>query len=204
MSRNSGFLEVSASPFEIYESNDLDWETPKSSHHQVKRSCSRMEKRDVKIKSWSQLFLTNYSNQLSGQSIKTPMTGKLGSNEPLAPMKHRRSINKSELKPKKLIFKDLEDYESGIVGLFSPLTLKINKKIMVRSDDQSTSETLTKERKQKSKESGRSKVNIQPPSNDKENRCENQRNKNKDMRKQLKEHLKTNPNDKSSFKHLRI
>uniref|UniRef100_A0A0C9QXJ5 HAL5 protein n=1 Tax=Fopius arisanus TaxID=64838 RepID=A0A0C9QXJ5_9HYME len=104
MSRNSGFLEVSASPFEIYESNDLDWETPKSSHHQVKRSCSRMEKRDVKIKSWSQLFLTNYSNQLSGQSIKTPMTGKLGSNEPLAPMKHRRSINKSELKPKKINF----------------------------------------------------------------------------------------------------
>ncbi|XP_015119003.1 uncharacterized protein LOC107042464 [Diachasma alloeum] len=205
MSRNPAFFEMSESPFKVYESNHLDWETPKSSHQHLKRTFNSIENHDVKIKCWSQLFLSKYSNQLNCQATETPPTRKLDSSEPLAPIKHRRSINKSELKPKKLIFKDLEDYESGIVGLLSPLSLKSKKKIVVRSDDQSTGELLvTKERKQRLKESGRSRVLQQPPSDDKENRIESLRNRNKEMSKQpLKEQPKANPNDRG-LKHLRI
>lgn len=62
--------------------------------------------------------------QLTTLCVKTPPMNKSLSFEPLAPMKPRKSINKMDLKPKKLIFKDVEEPEVEIVQYPSTIYIK--------------------------------------------------------------------------------
>lgn len=62
---------------------------------------------------WNEIIINKNTPQLNQWGLKTPPTINFPLIQPLAPIKSRKAINKTDLKPKKLIFK--EEIEPDII-----------------------------------------------------------------------------------------
>lgn len=164
--------------------------------------------------------MSKHPLQVRAESLNTSTpTVKSPGIKPLAPTKPRRSINKTDLKPKKLVFKDQEDRQVEINQLFPPLRLKFKP----RNDDPETNETeKIYNTKQKSRNTDdenimRTLLQKQPKNDDKENCIDNyyrinnsdqivnkiwQLNKRSNVITSLTQHKNANP--KNALKHFRI
>ncbi|CAG5073551.1 Protein of unknown function [Cotesia congregata] len=119
MAKKISYFDHNSVGFKVFECYDLDNydQTPKSSRVQKKLFADSNDTVLQEV-SWSEARFTNrtFHINIDVNSTKTPPMIKTPF-QPLAPTKPRRFTDKTELKPKKLVFKDVEESESDMVDL---------------------------------------------------------------------------------------
>ncbi|XP_057335926.1 probable protein phosphatase DDB_G0282105 [Microplitis mediator] len=192
-------------------------------YNQTPRSSRRVQKK---------LFTTDFNDRVGQQvnlrnencvtkcllninSVKTPPMIKSPYHQPSAPTKPRRFTDKSDLKPKKLIFKDIEEPESDPIELSSTIGIKSDDKVLQekqpyfsRGPASASTSTLNKNNerfKMKRRNINDNKENdIEFHYRDNKNLNTNNNNNKSSIKKGSTSLTQKNSNAKVGLKHLRV